>query len=87
VLTARLYLVNYPTVFYSQDITSTTTLPLSILNKTLYAFIGHEALLLLPNVIGVEYTVLSNKLLVASVSSNALTVISMSEEDIGTHSL
>jgi hypothetical protein len=85
VLTATVTLVNYPTVFYSQDITSTNTVTkqIFIASQTLTATIGQDAILLLPN-IGVEYIVLSSTKFLASVNGYQLTVKSISNSDVGT---
>jgi hypothetical protein len=63
VLTAILQLVDYPSSFYSQDITSTNTIevqapataiqPLFIASQTLNADIEQEVILTLSNIIGV----------------------------------
>ena len=54
VLTATLSLVNYPTVFYSKDITSTSStakvIPLFISSQTINAITEKESILLLPNI-------------------------------------
>jgi hypothetical protein len=67
VLIATISLRDYPTIAYSQDIVSTIVGVGFIQNQFLVAVIGEEAILLLPKITGVLYTVTGKPTFTASV--------------------
>ena len=90
-LTVTVKLVNYPSVFYSQDITAIVeggfpvVQHLFIATMALNATINQEAFLELAKLdASYTYVVTSNQLFEASVDRNILKVLSTNETDVGT---